>query len=124
VQNIRGIRKSKKPPTGWPAKTASTSEVSFGSTLKVGKDVLEVIKLVPGYAPSNANLTVLDFTSFFAAIYTQNSFVVEKPEEYNNSVEVRLNLYDELEDGVRKVKLALAVQYGMNSNEYKDLLRY
>lgn len=32
-----------------------------------------------------------------------------------------LNLYDELEDRFRKVKLALVVQYGKNGNEYKDL---
>lgn len=121
---MHGIRKSTKPPTGWPLKTASTSEVSFGSTLKVGKDVLEVIKLVPGYALGKAKLTVLDFTSFASSINTENSLVAGKLEEYNNPVEVRLNLYDRLEDRIRKVKLALAAQYAMNSNEYKDLMRY
>lgn len=124
VQNMRGIRISKKPPAGSPTKTASTSEVSFGSMLKVGKDVLEVIKLVPGYLPSNTNLTVVDFTTFVASVDTQNSLVAEKLEEYDNSVEIRLNLYDELDDRVRKVKLALAAQYGKESNEYKDSLKY
>jgi len=124
VQNMRGIRISKKPPAGSPTKTSSTSEVSFGSMLKVGKDVLEVIKLVPGYAPSNTNLIVADFTTFVASVDTKNSLVAEKLEEYDNSIEVRLNLYDEMDDRVRKVKLALAAQYGKDSNEYKDSLKY
>ena len=124
VQNMRGIRISKKPPAGSPAKTASTSEVSFGSMLKVGKDVLEVIKLVPGYSPSNTNLTVANYTTFISQVDAQNSLVAEKLEEYDNGVEVRLGLYDELDDRVRKVKLALAAQFGKTSNEYKDSLRY
>jgi hypothetical protein len=124
VQSMRGIRISKKPPAGSPAKTASTSEVSFGSMLKVGKDVLEVIKLVPGYAPSNTNLTVLNYTAFVASVDAKNSVVAEKLEEYDNSVEARLSLYDELDDRIRKIRLALAAQYGKDSNEYKDSLKF
>jgi hypothetical protein len=124
VQNLRGIRISKKPPAGSPVKTSSTSEVSFGSMLKVGKDVLEVIKLVPAYAPSNSNLTVANFTTFISLVDSKNSLVAEKLESYDNSVEARLNLYNELDYRVTKLKLALAAQFGKTSNEYKDSLRY
>ncbi len=124
VQNLRGTRISKKPPEGSGAKTASTSEVSFGSMLKVGKDVLEVIKLVPGYAPSNTNLTVLDYTAFVTSVDVKNSLVAEKMEEYDNAVEARLSLYDELDDRIRKIRLALAAQYGKTSDEYKDSLKF
>jgi hypothetical protein len=86
--------------------------------------VLEVIKLVPGYSPSNTNLTIANYTTFISQVDAQNSLVAEKLEEYDNGVEVRLGLYDELDDRVTKVKLALAAQFGKSSNEYKDSLRY
>ena len=54
----------------------------------------------------------------------KNSLVAEKMEEYDNAVEARLSLYDELDDRVRKILLALAAQYGKTSDEYKDSLKF
>jgi len=51
-------------------------------------------------------------------------FKAQKLEEYDNAEEARFSLYDELEDRVRKVRLALAAQYGKISNEYKDSLNF
>ena len=127
VQRMRGIRLTKKPVApagGGELKTISTSEVSFGSMLAAGKELLEVIKTVPGYAPSNTALTVADFTTFLGSIDTKNSLVAQKLEEYDNSVEARSALYVTLADRVAKVKLALAAQFGKTSNEYKDSLSY
>ena len=45
-------------------------------------------------------------------------------EEYDNAVEARLSLYDELDDRIRKIRLALAAQYGKTSDEYKDSLKF
>ncbi|OGU77825.1 MAG: hypothetical protein A2V93_00435 [Ignavibacteria bacterium RBG_16_34_14] len=126
VQNLRGIRLSKKPvnPDGSAGKTSSTSEVSYGSMLRTGKDILEVIKTVPGYSPTNTNLTVANFTAFLTSIDTQNSAVAQKLENYDNSVEARGDLYKELGGRITKVKLAVAAQYGKSSNEYKDMVKY
>jgi len=127
VQRMRGIRLSKKPETpagGGGPKTISTSEKSFGSLLAVGKELLEVIKTVPGYAPSNTSLTVANFTAYLDSIDTKNSLVAQKLEEYDNSVEARKSLYDDLKTRVQKVKLAIAAQFGKTSNEYKDALRF
>lgn len=126
VRNMRGIRLSKKPvnPDGSAGKTSSTSEQSYGSMLRGGKDILEVIKTVPGYSPSNANLSVANFTTFLASIDTKNSAVAEKLEKYDNSVEARGALYKELGERITKVKLAVAAQYGKSSNEYKDVVKY
>lgn len=124
VQRMRGIRLTKKPPAESGAKTISTSERSFGSMLAVGREILEVIKTVAGYAPSNTKLTVLNFTAFLDSIDAQNSLVAQKLEEWDNAVEARSGLYVTLAENVKKVKLALAAQYGKASNEYQDALRY
>ena len=127
VQRMRGIRLTKKPAPpegGGGPKTISTSERSFGSMLAVGREILEVIKTITGYAPSNTKLTVADFTTFLDSIDTQNSLVAQKLEEWDNSVELRSGFYVTLAENVKKVKLALASQFGKTSNEYKDSLRY
>jgi len=125
--NLRGIRLSKKPPAGEGGsnpKTRSTSEQSFGSMLRVGKDVLEVIKTVAGYAPANTNLTVANFTTYLAGMDTKNSSVAAKQEQYDDAVEARVDLYNQLDKKVSKIKLAIAAQYGKTSNEYIDVVKY
>jgi len=127
VQRMRGIRLSKKPEPpagGGGPKTISTSERSYGSMLAVGKEVLEVIKLVAGYAPSNTTLTVANFTTFLESIDTKNSLVAQKQEQWDNSLEARGTLYNTLADSVKKVKLALAAQYGKTSPEFADAVKY
>ena len=127
VQRMRGQRLTKKPPLnkdGTVPKTISTIEVSFGSLLGVGKDLLEVIKTVPGYAPSNTNLSVADYTTYLTGIDAKNSAVAEKYEQYDDSVEERSDKYAELKDRITKIKLAIAAQYGKDSNQYKDVVKY
>lgn len=127
VQRMRGKRLTKKPTLnkdGSVPKTISTIEVSYGSILGAGKELLEVIKTVPGYLPSNSDLTVANFTSFLNSIDAKNSAVAERYEQYDDSVEARFELYDELKDRITKIKLAIAAQYGKDSNEYKDVVKY
>jgi hypothetical protein len=124
VQKMRGIRLSKKKPETEAGKKRSVSEQSFGSMLRVGKDVLEVIKLVPGYSPSNPNIDLLTFTTFLSDIDAQNSLVAEKYEQWDDTVEHRSDLYKQLADKITQIKLAFASQFGKDSNEYKDILRY
>ena len=127
LQRMRGQRLTKKPAMnadGSVPKTISTIEVSFGSLLGVGKELLEVMKTASGYAPSSADLTVADFTTFLESIDTKNSSVAEKYEQYDDSVEARFDLYKELQDRVTRIKLAVAAQYGKDSNEYKDVVKY
>jgi hypothetical protein len=125
VMVMRGIRLSKKPPAGDnPKKSLSTSERSYGSMLQAAKDVLEVIKTSAGYAPSNTAITIANFTTLVNTIDAKNSSVAEKQEIYDNKIEVRGNLYNDLAAKVTKVKAALASQYGKQSNEYKDSLKY
>ncbi|MFZ1517227.1 MAG: hypothetical protein WAU11_00540 [Ignavibacteriaceae bacterium] len=125
VMLMRGIRLSKKPPvTEGGKKSVSTSERSYGSMLQAGKDVLEIIKTTSGYAPSNTAITIANFTTLVATLDAKNSEVANKQEVYDNKIEDRGNLYTELADRVTKVKAALASQYGKQSNEYKDSVKY
>lgn len=127
VQKMRGIRLTKKTATNPEEpgkKTRSTSERSFGSILQSGKDVLEVVKTVGGYAPSNTNITIANYTTFLASVDTKNQSVAEKHEQYDDAIEARLDLYKQLAERVSKIKLAVAAQYGKDSNEYKDVVKY
>lgn len=125
VQRMRGV--TKKPSAnadGSLPSTNSTIEVSYGSILSSGRELLEVIKLVPGYAPSNANLTVTNFEAFLNTVSAKNSAVLQKREQFSDAVEVRANLYDELKERIKKIKSSIAAQYGKQSNEYKDCIKY
>jgi hypothetical protein len=125
VMLMRGIRLSKKPAAGDSGKkSVSTSERSYGSILQAGKDVLEVIKTSAGYAPSNTAITVANFTTLLSTVDAKNSSVAEKQETYDNKIEARGDLYKDLAARVTKVKAALASQYGKQSNEYKDAVKY
>lgn len=128
VMRMRGIRLSKKKlpaEAGANApKSISTSEVSFGSMLGAGKEVLQVISGLASYAPSNTLITLANFTTFITQLDAKNSDVAELLSDWDNAVELRYDLYKTLKDRVTKIKSALAGQYGRQSNEYKDALQY
>lgn len=127
VQKMRGERLTKKPVAkegGETPKTVSTYELSFGSLLGNARALLEIIKTVPGYLPSNGKLTVAELTTFLNAVDAKNTSVAQKYEAYDDSVEARGSLYNELQDRITKIKLAIAAQFGKDSNEYKDVVKY
>ena len=127
VQKMRGKRLTKKPPMnpdGTVPKTISAIEVSFGSLLGNGRELLEIVKTVPGYNPGNANIAAVGFEGFLDDTDTKNNLVAQQYEQYDNSVEVRGALYTDLQDRITKIKLAIAAQYGKDSNEYKDVVKY
>ena len=128
VKKMRGKRLTAKPKSAEAGvaapRTISTSEVSFGSVLSTGFDVLEVIKGNALYAPSNAELTVVNFTTFLNTIDAKNKLIAQRREEWDDAVENRISLYNDLQNRVTKVKLALASQYGKVSNEYKDSVKF
>jgi hypothetical protein len=43
---------------------------------------------------------------------------------YDNAIEARGDLYKQLSEKVSKVKLSVAAQYGKDSNEYKDVVKF
>lgn len=128
IMRMRGIRLSKKKVStevgAAEPKTLSTSEVSFGSMLNAGKEVLQTIIGLASYNPSNTNITTANFTTFVTQLDNKNSEIAEKLGTWDNAIETRSDLYAELKDRVSKIKSALAGQYGRQSNEYKDSLKY
>ena len=128
IMRMRGQRLSKKPdsPVAGAAapKTTSTSEQSYGSVLDMGVSVVEIVKAKAGYAPSNPALTVVSLTTFMDSIYANNRSVAGKQETYDNAVEERADLYTDLQQRISQIKSALSSQYGKQSNEYKDSVKY
>ncbi len=125
VQDIRGAKvKRKKAGTDSSPKTKSTSERTFASMLRYAKDALEIVKTNPSYTPGNVNITIADFTLFLDSVDAKNAEVAEKYVAYSRAVNERKDFYDTLADIVRKVKSALASQYGKQSNEYKDAVKF
>jgi hypothetical protein len=125
VQDLRGSKvKRKKAGTDGSSKTKSTSERSYASMCRQAKDALEIVKSNAAYTPGNVNITIANFTVFQDAVDAKNNEVAEKFVAYNNAIYERKELYLSLNDVVRKVKLALASQYGKQSNEYKDAVKF
>lgn len=125
---MRGKKLSKNPDP--PAegettpKTISTSEQSYGSVLAYGYNILEILKVKPGYAPTNPDLTIANLTTFLDGINALNKSVHNKQAVLDNAIEERAKLYVDLQGRIQKIKMALASQFGKQSNEYKDSLQY
>ena len=127
IQKMRGgtkPRKSSANENGSSTRTTSTAEVSFASILGNGRDLLELIKLVPGYAPSNPDLTIANYEALLNSIAAKNSSVAQMREQYDDAIENRANLYYDLRERITKIKHSIAAQYGKKSNEYKDCVKY
>ncbi len=128
IMRMRGIRLSKKKVAteagAAEPKTLSTSEVSFGSLLNAGKEVLQTVIGFAAYNPSNTNITSANFTTFITQLDNKNSEIAAKLSDWDNAIETRADLYDTLKDRVSKIKSSLAGQYGRQSNEYKDSTKY
>jgi hypothetical protein len=86
--------------------------------------LLELIRLVPGYAPSNTNLTIANYEALLNTIAAKNSSVAQMREQHDDAIENRANLYYDLRERITKIKHAIAAQYGKKSNEYKDCVKY
>lgn len=126
VQQIRGVNyvKKKKQGSRGEKKIISSSERSFGAILGYCKEVLELIKTIPAYTPGNINLTIANFTLYLAEVELKNSEAAEKFYSLEDARTSRRELYDQLKDRIQKVKSSLASQFGKNSSEYKDIVKY
>ena len=104
-------------------KASSKAETSFGSLLQNAKNILEVIKTIPGYAPSNPSLTVEGFGQFIANLEQLNETVARLKHEFDVAVERRAELYEGangLRVRIRMTKDYIGANYGKSSNEYKE----
>jgi len=135
VQKMVNYRKPKPPkdkatppkPGDPPlSKARSTSEQSFGSIMRDGEDIYQIILKAAGYAPSNPQITTAGYLASIAALKVLNDTVTAKYQDYDNAVEIRFALYqgvDGLRDRMQQTKEYLASQYSKKSNEYKDAVK-
>lgn len=129
IRRMRGRRLNRKPinpPAGGGQipRSISTSEQSFGSVLNMAKEILGLLIMKVGYAPTNPLITVAGFTTFLEQVDDQNSLVMIKYADYSNAVDARIRLYINLDDRVLKTRSALASQYGKDSDEYMNSFAY
>jgi hypothetical protein len=108
-----------------PAKRAiSSAETSFGSVLQSLKNVLEVVKNLPTYTPTNDLITLDSVQKYIDSIEQANQAVNAQLYPYNDSVVKRQELYEGTE-GLRVafqgIKTFIAANYGKTSMEFKEV---
>ena len=110
VSKLKGYRKAKtKIIDGTISKTISQSEQSFGSLIQSGKNILAIIQGIPGYAPSNTNITVQNFQTMLNSIEVLNNTVQEKFILVVNNIAKRKEMY-EGDNGLR-IRLQMIKNY-------------
>lgn len=130
VQKLNNYKKpTKKEETDTsvdaPVKRAvSNAETSFGSVLQSLKNILEVIKNIPSYAPENTLITLDGFSKYIGDVEIANQNVNAQLYPYNDSITKRNELYEGT-NGLRTtfqgIKLFIAGNYGKGSTEFKEV---
>jgi hypothetical protein len=105
-------------------RTVSSSETSFGSVLQGAKNILEVVKNLPNYAPANALISITGFTDFIATMELANQAVNTNLFAYSEAISKRQELYAG-EKGMQRcfqdIKSFIAASYGKDSAEFKEV---
>lgn len=73
---------------------ASTSESSFGQRYTKGRELVEYLKLLPTYAPSNTALETASLSTLLDDILTANSDVASKISTLQTERNARLVMYE------------------------------
>lgn len=130
VQKMNNYKKpSKKQETESevevPAKRAiSSAETSFGSVLQSLKNILEIIKNLPAYKPTNDLISIESMQKYIETIEQANKTVNAQLYPYNDSVVKRQELYEGSE-GLRVafqgIKTFIAAIHGKTSQEFKEV---
>lgn len=86
--------------------------------------MLEIIKTIPAYTPGNINLSIASFSLFLSEVELKKSEAAEKYFLLEDARTSRREKYNQLKERIQKVKSSLASQFGKNSSEYKDVVKY
>jgi hypothetical protein len=130
-QSLRpsGAKKAPEPDSTASAKRkkeVSQYELSFGAMLEKARQLEQIILLIPGYAPSAADITPAGLDALLDDIELKNAEVAAKLAIANKKIENRAAAYANDPAGLRgrvtRIKAAIAAQYGRNSPEYKNVL--
>ena len=130
VQKMNNYKKPTKKdeidaPSDAPVKrTVSSAETSFGSVLQTLKNILEVIKNLPSYNPTNEFIKIDSYTKYLDSIENANKSVNVQLYPYNENVAKRQELYEGV-NGLRVsfqgIKSFIAANYGKTSAEFKEV---
>lgn len=102
----------------------SQAETSFGAVLQGLKTVLEVIKNLPTYEPSNELIKIESFEKCIQDIEEANQAVNSQLYLHNELLNKRQELYNGvagLKQSFQTIKTFVAANYGKQSQEFKEV---
>ncbi len=132
VQKMRGYKipviknPASAPTTPAEKKKVSQNETSFGSIVADAKKILAVISGLAGYAPSNSDLKVANYTALIADCELKNKNVAQALIANSNAIDARAKLYDGtngLSNVSQQIVDYIASTFGKSSTIYKQAVK-
>ena len=120
IKKVRGSKAKKAPedPATGAKPAASQSETSYGAQTKSFSDLVSVLTQFPNYDPSNPALKVAALQQTAATLTQLNDDVTAKAGLLRTTRKERLIRYQQLSQGIQRIKAYLKAEYGLASNEY------
>ncbi len=125
VNKIRGhIKKTSKILTNNESETSSISliERTYASRLANFKNIIDIIASYgESYAPPNTLISVESLNELATEAEAKNNTVDVSLSVLKPIINKRQELFDQLHEQTQSIKNFVKAQYGLNSNEYKQI---
>ncbi|MBK7096793.1 MAG: hypothetical protein IPH57_17640 [Saprospiraceae bacterium] len=96
-------------------------EKTFASLTKNFNDYVTTVAAFEGYLPANELLKIEKLNELSAKLHSVNNEIALKLLELRSMKQQRAEMYDELRDRVKRIKLNIRAKYGANSSVYKQI---
>jgi hypothetical protein len=96
-------------------------EKTFASLTKNFNDYVTTVAAFEGYLPANALFKIEKMNELSEKLHSVNNEIALKLLELRSMKQQRAEMYDELKDRVRRIKLNIRAKYGANSSVYKQI---
>lgn len=96
-------------------------EKTFASLTKNFNDYVTTVAAFEGYLPANELFKIEKLNELSEKLHSVNNEIALKLLELRSMKHQRAEMYDELKDRVRRIKLNIRAKYGANSSVYKQI---
>lgn len=96
-------------------------EKTFASLTKNFNDYVTTVAAFEGYLPANELFKIEKLNELSEKLHSVNNEIALKLLELRSKKQQRAEMYDELKDRVRRIKLNIRAKYGANSSVYKQI---
>ena len=96
-------------------------EKTFASLTKNFNDYVTTVAAFEGYLPANELLKIEKLNELSEKLHSVNNEIALKLLELRSMKQQRAEMYDELRDRVKRIKLNIRAKYGANSSVYKQI---